>query len=104
MLRQAPIIIPSFYKYHIISQILSLNLGFLEDYDVGFQYVKHCSKSPFAPPWLILKGVSYAVDYSQFLDEFSKLELKVQTVPCSYPKPHDSIYSFLRRITCIISS
>jgi hypothetical protein len=73
MLRQAPIIIPSFYKYHIISQILSLDLGFLEDYDVGFQNIKHCSKSPFAPPWLILKGVSYAVDYFQFSDKFPSL-------------------------------
>lgn len=60
--RQTPIIVPSFDKYHVISQIFSLNLGLLKDYYIGFKDVKHSSEGLVVPPWLILKGITNAID------------------------------------------
>ena len=54
---QTPIAIPAGDKDHIIPQVLSLDLGLLEDYDVGLQDIEHGRKGPLVSPWRMSEWV-----------------------------------------------
>lgn len=41
MFRQAEVAVPSRHKHHVVTQVLPLDLCFLENYDVGFEEVEH---------------------------------------------------------------
>lgn len=39
--RETEIAVPSWHQDHVISKVFALNLGFLENNNIGFQDVKH---------------------------------------------------------------
>lgn len=62
MLREAPVIVPTWNKYHVISEVFSLDFSLLKDDYVSLEDIKHSLEGSFVSPWLIPKGIANAID------------------------------------------
>lgn len=62
MLGETPIVVPSWHQDHVVSEVLSLDLGLLKHDDVRLEDVEHALECSLVSPWLIAKRISNAVD------------------------------------------